>query len=240
VKIHLQHHSIKTSGTCLALLLLMLWAISCNQTNTDPVDVYQYYPLELGRYQIYQVKETVYSAGQKNPVITSWQEKDQVDRISSNSNDVTTYIVARYKRVTSVDYWQKIKEYSVTKSPDKILTNLDNLTVFSLIFPPSNQIKWNGNTYNNMEVMNYRYQQIGSPSIVDKQTFDKTLTVLERKDTSAINRYVGIKKYALGTGLILDEQTAYEYCQDEDCIGEEIIESGTYKIRTIIESGILQ
>ncbi len=224
----------------LSLSFFILFTLSCDRTDTDPVDAYQYYPLDLGRYQIYQVEETVYSAGQKNPVITSWQEKDEVDRISATKEFETTYIIARYRRNLATDYWQKVKEYTVTKSPDKILTNIDNQTIFSLVFPPDSRIKWNGNLYNNLDAQDYQYTNIDKALTLDKLTFDKTLTVVERRDTSIINRYVGVKIYALGTGLISDEQTAYEYCQDDGCIGSGTIESGTHKTRKIIESGVLE
>jgi hypothetical protein len=212
---------------------------SCDKTETDPVDEYQYYPLSLGQYQIYQVQETTYSAGQPKHVISTWQEKDQVDRISSSSDNVTAFIVARYKRNTTADYWQKFKEFTVTSSPDKILTNIDNQTVFALIFPIDSKIKWNGNRYNNQDAEDFYYQDIHKPTNVDNLSFDKTITVVERRDTSIINRYVGLKKYAVGAGLILDEQTAYEYCQDDKCIGTETIESGTHRVKKIIEFGTL-
>jgi hypothetical protein len=212
---------------------------SCDKNETDPVDEYQYYPLGLGQYQIYQVEETTYSAGQSKPVVATWQEKDQVDRISSSDENTTAFIVARYRRNTSADYWQKFKEYTVTRSPDKVLTNIDNQTIFALIFPIDSRIKWNGNQYNNLDAEDFYYQDIHKPANIDNISFDKTLTVVERRDTSIINRYVGIKKYALGTGLISDEQTAYEYCQDEHCIGSETIESGTHKVKKIIEFGTL-
>lgn len=225
---------------CIIFGLLFIIILSCDKSGTEPIDSYQYYPLDLGRYQIYQVQETIYSAGQKNPIITAWQEKDEVDRISATTENAVTYIIARYKRNTANDYWQKFKEFAVTKSPDKILTNLDNQTVFSLVFPVDYKLKWNGNLYNNLDEQNYQYKDINMPSTVDKLSFEKTLTVVERRDTSIIDRYIGIKKYALGTGLIFDEQTAYEYCQDDNCIGTQTIESGSYKTRKILESGILK
>ncbi len=224
----------------LPFCLLGAFIQSCDQSETNPVDSYQYYPLELGRYQIYQVQETIYSAGQKNPVVTTWQEKDEVDRISSNADPVISYIIARYRRNVPTDYWQKLKEFAVTKSPDKILTNIDNQPILSLVFPPNATIRWNGNTYNTLDDQQYRYMDINQPGSVDKLSFENTLTVVERRDTSIIDRYIGIKKYALGAGLILDEQTAYQYCQDDDCIGEGIIESGSYKTRKIIEFGLLK
>ncbi|CAG5007073.1 hypothetical protein DYBT9275_03958 [Dyadobacter sp. CECT 9275] len=220
--------------------ILLTFFQSCENSKTEPLDTYAYYPLEIGRYQIYEVQETVYSSGQKDPVVTTWQEKDEVDRIASSGDNVTTYVVTRYKRNSADSYWLKFKEYTVTKSPDKILTSIDNQTVFSLAFPADSKVKWNGNLYNDGDARNYTYQNIGKPLQLGDLRYNHTLTVLERKDTSIIDRYVGIKTYALATGLILDEQTAFQYCQDDDCIGMDIIESGTYRVKKILETGIAE
>ena len=233
----IRKNSFRSITKLLPLLVLLVLAESCSNDSTDPVNVYDYFPLELGRYQIYDVKEEVYAAGNKNPVIRTYQEKDEIERMSTDAQGISTYIFSRSSRNTSADYWLKVKEFSVTKYPDKLLTNIDNQTFFSLVFPIDGNMTWNGNTYNNLDSQDYRYQEINKPTNVGTLTFDKSLTVLERKDTSIVDRYVGIKQYGLGVGLISDEQTAYQYCQDDDCIGSEIIESGTHKTRKIVDFG---
>ncbi|WP_025763177.1 hypothetical protein [Dyadobacter tibetensis] len=213
-------------------LAATLW--SCEKENTAPIDHYAYYPLEIGSSQTYQVDETIYSAGQKDPVIKTWQEKDEVNRITERTEFTTTYIVSRYQRNTPNDYWQKVKEFAITKSPDKLLTNLDNQTIVSLVFPVDPNLRWNGNLYNNQDERKYRYESIHQPLTLGELSFDNSLTVVERRDSSFINKYVGVKKYALGVGLVSDEQINIEYCQDTDCIGDYIIESGSLKTRTIL------
>jgi hypothetical protein len=217
---------------CMAVLL------ACDTSTTEPVDTYEYFPLEVGRYAVYQVKEEIYSSGQANPVVKNTQEKDEIEEVSTNSEGIPTYTLSRSTRNSSSDYWQKVKEFTVQKFPDKILTSIDNQTFFSLVFPVDERIKWNGNTYNNLEPREYHYENINAAGTIGTQNFEKILTVVERKDTSIINKYVGIKQYGLGIGLISDDQTNFEFCQREDCIGTGKIESGTRKTRQIIEYGI--
>lgn len=222
----------------LPVLIILMVSQSCNNDSAAPVNVYDYFPLEVGRYQIYDVKEEIYSSGQKEPVVRSYQEKDEIERMSTDAEGISTYIFSRSTRNAASDYWQKVKDFSVQEFPDKILTTIDNQTFVSLVFPIDFKVTWNGNLYNNLDVENYRYERINIANKVNNQAFNNTLTVLERKDTSLVNRYTGVKLYAMGTGLISDEQTAYQYCQDEDCIGSETIESGTHKTRLITEYGI--
>lgn len=218
------------------LLLISMAAFSCDPKTTEPVDDYNYFPLEVGRYLIYQVQEEVYSTSQKDPVVKTWQEKDEVIKVETNEN-ISTYTLSRSSRNNATEYWQKVKEFTVQKYPDKILTNIDNRTYFSMAFPVDPNLEWNGNSYNDLDGEDYHYQNINAPASIEAQSFDKTLTVEERRDTSIINRYIGVKQYALGVGLISDDQTAVELCQNENCIGSGQIESGTHKVRKIMEFG---
>ncbi|MCE7065322.1 hypothetical protein [Dyadobacter sp. CY326] len=226
------------SRSAIFATLLVATLFSCKKDKTEPVDSYDYYPLEIGRYAIYEVQEEIYSAGQANPVKKSWQEKDETDRMATDENGIPTYTFARSRRNTDKESWQKVKEFTAQKFPDKLLTNIDNQTFFSMAFPVDPNVTWNGNSYNNADAQEYHYENLGKPIQVGSQSFDKALVVVERKDTSIINRYIGIKQYGLGVGLIFDDQTAFELCQTEECIGSGKIESGTHITRKIIEYGI--
>jgi hypothetical protein len=219
------------------VLLTMITAFSCDPKTTEPVDDYNYFPLQAGRYLVYQVQEEVYSTSQKDPVIKTWQEKDEVIKVETTEG-ISTYTFSRSSRNNTSEYWQKVKEFTVQKYPDKILTNIDNRTYFSMAFPVDPNLEWNGNSYNDLDEENYHYQNINKPASLDAQSFDNTLTIEERRDTSIINKYIGVKQYAHGVGLISDEQTAFELCQNESCIGSGKIESGSHKVRRIIEYGI--
>ncbi|WAC11828.1 hypothetical protein [Dyadobacter pollutisoli] len=218
-------------------IIMTVIGFSCKDSDTDPVDVYEYYPLTVGNYTVYEVKEEIYSSGQAGPVKKTWQEKDEIEKVVSNAEGISTYTFSRSTRNTPADYWQKVKEFTVQKYPDKLLTNIDNQTFFSMAFPVDSRLKWNGNTYNNLEAEDYHYENVNQPVMIGTQSFDRSLTVVERKDTSIINRYIGIKQYGLGVGLISDDQTSFELCQNEDCIGSGKIESGAHKSRKILEFG---
>jgi hypothetical protein len=228
----------KSLISVLSLVMIITVAnISCKKGDKDPVDIYEYYPLTVGGYTIYEVKEEIYSSGQAGPVKKTWQEKDEIEKVVSNAEGISTYTFSRSTRNTSTEYWQKVKEFTVQKYPDKLLTNIDNQTFFSMAFPVDSRLKWNGNSYNNLEAQDYHYEDVNQPVLIGTQSFDRSLTVIERKDTSIINRYIGIKQYGLGVGLISDDQTSFELCQNEECIGSGKIESGTHKSRRILEFG---
>ncbi|MDR6803517.1 hypothetical protein J2Y45_000787 [Dyadobacter sp. BE34] len=221
----------------ITILAIASIAFSACDDTTDPLDPYDYYPLEIGHYIVYDVNQEVYSAGQTAPVVTKWQEKDEVDRVASDSAGIVTYVIARSTRNSTADYWQKVKEYTIHKYPDKLLTNIDNQPFLSLTFPIDSRTTWNGNSYNNLEKQDCYYEPGFKSVKIGEQSFDNVLTVVERSDTSIINKYVTIKQYGVGVGLISDDQTAFEFCQNDDCIGSGKVESGNHKTRKIIEFG---
>ncbi|TLV00732.1 hypothetical protein [Dyadobacter luticola] len=219
------------------LAFICAFALSCKNDSTEPVDYNEYYPLKVGWYGIYDVREEIYSTSQKDPEIKVRQEKDEINDVKMNADGSSTYTFSRSTRATSSDYWQKVKEFTVQKFPDKLLTNIDNQTFFTLVFPIDNRINWNGNSYNNLDAQEYHYEDVGQSVTIAEQTFHNSLTVVERQDSSIINKYTGIKKYGLGVGLLSDEQIDFELCQSDECIGSGKVESGTKKTRKIVEFG---
>lgn len=221
-----------------AFVILSLFA-SCDNSNVDTIDPNRYGVLKEGNYIIYDVREENYSAGKNEPDVSSWQEKDQVVNLSQESENSTVALVARYKRNNESDYWTKVKEFRIVRSPDKLLTTIDNESFLSLVFPLDARVSWNGNQYNNRDAEDYRYEDIDQPFNIAQQDFGNTLTVIERQDSSIINKYSGIKKYALDVGLVYDDQVSFEYCQTQECLNSDIrqVESGYHRTRTVKQFG---
>jgi len=232
------------SSACLSIFFTLLIQ-SCNSPGTDPVNPYDYFPVEIGRYQIYQVDEAVYSAGQKIPVLKTWQEKNEIVRVNKDSSGKQIFIVSISIRKNASEYWIKNKEYSVSATPDKIVINLDNQLLTPLVFPYDLRVKWDGYQYFNLDDDDPRYgslhhyEKINEPLTIDSIKFKNTLKVSERNDTTSQAQYnLGFKYYASGIGLVADEQTDFEYLQENgNFVGYRTIGSGTKRIRKILEYG---
>ena len=238
---------VKLSAVIIALITL-IGIQSCSTTDTDPIAPYDYYPVQLGQYKIYQVDEDVYSSGSRVPVKKSWQERDELTNISDDGSGNKVYIFSRSTRNTAAQSWQKIKEFSVRHFSDRVIVNLDNEVFLPLVFPYDNKINWDGYQYFNMDDQDPRYgadhhyENINQPLDINNQNFDKTIKVSERSDTTGQAQFrLGFKIYANGVGLIADEQTDFDYLQENgEFIGYRTIGSGTKRIKKIIEFGVLQ
>ncbi|TDE18550.1 hypothetical protein [Dyadobacter psychrotolerans] len=236
------------AATVLFAVLAVLAVQSCSTSDTDPIDPYDYYPVQLGQYKIYQVDEDVYSTGSRVPVTKKWQEKDEVTSVSEDASGNKTYIFSRSTRNTAAQSWQKIKEFSVQHFADRVVVNLDNEVFLPLVFPYNSTINWDGYQYFNMDDQDPRYgsehhyENINQALTVNNLNFDKTIKVSERSDTTGQAQFrLGFKVYASGVGLVADEQTDFDYLQENgEFIGYRTIGSGTRRIKRIIESGVLE
>jgi hypothetical protein len=245
VKIHARYLKAPVSNFGAQIFLLMVFALqSCGDDNVDPIHSYDYYPVKVGQFSIFEINQVIYSLGQKDSVVTKWQEKDEVTKLLKIDGDVSTFILSRFTRNSSSDTWQKVKEFSIQKFPDKILETLDNEINVPMFFPVTSNLEWDGYMYFNLNENDYRYgyknsyQNVNKPLAVGAISFGNTLMVKERFDTSKTEYKVAQKYYAINVGLISSEQADFEYLQNNgELIGNKVIASGTRKIRRIIAYG---
>lgn len=247
MKIHTRYLKLpgKNFVTQVFLIIVSIFVLqSCHDNDADPINSYDYFPVKVGQFSIFEVNQVVYAMGQKDSVSTKWQEKDEVTKLLKSEHGVQTFILSRFTRNSSSGTWQKVKEFSIQKFPDKIIETLDNEINVPMLFPIDSNLQWNGYMYINLDEKDYRYgyknnyQNINKPLAVGAISFDNTLMVKERFDTSMTYYKVAQKYYALDVGLICAEQADFEYLQDNgDLIGYKVIASGQRKTRKIIAYG---
>lgn len=221
------------------LLLFLFFGVifwGCEPGNPNPISEYDYYPLRLNAPLVYELTETRYAAGNTAPTITTWFERDEAIRRTESLDGFPVFVFARSRRNTSTDVWQKIKEYTVTQYPDKYLVSIDNVTTAPVVFPIRTANVWDLNAYNTRDREDCRYEYVNQERTIGELHFERTVQVSGRNLTNdPIVRYnLGYSQYALGVGLVYDEQTDYDYCQEEHCFGQQQIASGVSTIRKLV------
>jgi hypothetical protein len=98
----------------------------------------------------------------------------------------------------------------------------------------SDNLKWNKNDLNTDNETIISTKNFGN----SYQSFQNTVQVIEKEDSSLINKNVILSIYADKTGLIYKENTSIAYCQStSDCIGSGKIDSGkSFKMKLINSS----
>lgn len=229
--------------------VLLCWLGSCkNGEEVLPDRGYDFFPLQVGNYQIYDVDSSYYSQNIKYPV--AYQLKQTVTDSISNGQGGLTYIISRAKRSTSGQPWQVVDTWSARREDVRAVVNEGNIPFLKLIFPLANGLTWNGNTYNtlggdqycgagNSSCDIYSTENIHkSFTLTSGSSFDDTITVIQSDNTDPIvKRDVRTEVYGKGVGLISKEVTILNYCTTQ-CQGKsQFINTGVVYRQNIIAYG---
>lgn len=209
----------------------------------EPVleDEANYFPLKIGVYQIYDVKET--RIDQINTVELAYQLRTEVTDSFPNQNGGYTYVLTRSKRNTPSLPWTPLNAWSARTDDKHLVVNEENIPYVKLAFPFAEGKSWNGNLMNaqggkencgtTQESCDiYTLEGLSEPFETSTgQSFEKTVTVIQSNDKDVIvGQDVRKEIYALGTGLIYKESTILEYCSVGSCAGkQEVIKGFIYK-----------
>lgn len=224
------------------ILLLFVYVslifTSCNKPDTESTlfEGENYYPLETGRFVIFDVKKYEYTV--LGTIDSSkFQIKEMVgDTISTLDKSKISYKLLRYKRSTSLETWTLDSIWEIWSNSKIIVKNENGQQFIKLSFPLKNGLNWNGNTYNNLEPQNYIVSNLNERLTLGTVYFpDNTLKVTEVLDTNKISRVINKEYYAKNVGLIYREVQNLQF--DQEHIGEYKITSGIKYFQTVSSYG---
>ena len=206
-------------------LLIVLGVASCQQMEEFPSDLgLEYQPLEVGLTWTYQVDETIYF-GENDRESDNYFLKDHVFNSYQNEAEGTVYIIQRSKSSNRSE-WKNTLTYSLRRENNFLLRKLDNEIIIPLKFPVQQNSTWDGNLFNTHTedlymadfVNRHPVGQLNFNNVVrvEQETQDDLITIRD-------NRY---EYFAKGVGLIESYYEVLGYCSRNDCLGEQIIESG--------------
>jgi len=224
------------SRSLLAVLVYSLLLAGCQSSTTDPVTSgYEYFPLETGRYVIYDVQKQQYSQT-TTPILQTYQLKEVIGAAYTDATGQPTYRLMRYRRSTDNQPWQADSVWSARLVNNEAIRTENGLDFVTLMFPVSDHISWNGNRRNAGEPDNYEARNVGQPYRVQDKQFDQTVTVMAQNDSTLVSQDKRLNVYARQVGLIYKERTQLQFCTaTPTCTGTHQIEYGIryiYRIRT--------
>ena len=121
-------------------ILLLVFVVSCNKQTVEDFDVdfgYDYFPLEVGKYLIYESDSIIYDpiAEGTEVLITKTFVKEAItDTVVDNSGN-TWYTVERSERKDPEGSWVLKRILWLSRTESQALRNEDNLRLISMIFP---------------------------------------------------------------------------------------------------------
>lgn len=219
--------------------------IACNKSeienpnSTSNMSV-SYYPNNVGKYIIYEVKKINYKFSEPADC-TFYQLKEVladtfVDLENKKAYKLERFI--RYKRKSAflqpnVDSTWKIDSvWNARITTKHILVYENNVPFVKLTFPLAVNKSWNGNLYNNIEPENYKVIETKLTSSA-KISWENSVTIMHKNDSSAINMDLRYEIYSQKIGLVYVKKLIYDdACKfnfdGKPCIPGDKIANGIY------------
>lgn len=210
------------------LLLFIIVLIAACKDETEPLISdynYDYFPLKIGKYWVYEVDSIYFSEG------TSGIRKDTVkiqareailDRFVDEKGD-TIYKVERYERKQANESWKIKKVFTLNRNRTQAIRTEDNLRFVKLTFPLDRNSRWTSTAFvpdglslvfgSGIEVFKYwqsSVEALDEPQTLGNLKFDKTALVMQANRKNIITEYRVVKEvYAKGIGLVESEWLIY-------------------------------
>lgn len=237
-----------------SILSVLLFA-SC-KTESDDFDRdfhFDYYPLEVGNYWVYQVDSTIYDPTGDTLISHSHSFlKEVVQDTFTDLTGNTIYRIEQFKRSADSLPWIINKVIAASIADNKAIRLEDNFRFIKLTFPLRKNNSWDGNVYfdpsakvtvagETLEIFkswSYRVLNIGEPDTIGGNYFPEIATIQNADNENLIELRQAHEKYAKEIGLIYRELWILDTQCIEDCIGmawEEKAEKGFILKQTIID-----
>ena len=217
------------------LYSVVLLVLSCNETKeVGPENLgYDYYPIELGQYRIYEVEEINYKLIGFD---TSHYQLRETIIDSIKSEDQTNYLIRRDKRDTAIDEWETDSVWTFTQTDRYLAITENNVPFIKLTFPVSSGKEWDGNSLNSKSERFYYYQAMDSTIVDSIAQDDHIRMIIEDIPRNVVNQDERSEVYIKGLGLVHKYYTTLQFCTTNcDELGQ--ILSGRFLDQLLIEAG---
>lgn len=192
-----------------SILLVLAGAMlisSCSKDNSDtatPVDLgYNYFPQDTGLTRYYAADSTFWDAnnnGQQGNV--SFEIKEVVSSIFNDAQNRPTMRIERYRKDQNGNWviWKVLSDNRTSTTAER---TIDNVRYIKLTFPTKVGATWNGNSFNTYDAQEYQITDENISEVINGNSYEKTLVVLQNDYFDAIHQEYAEEKYADNIGLI--------------------------------------
>lgn len=216
-------------------LLFMLLISGCDrQIEESSKDFgFDFQPLEKGLFWIYKVDETLYF-GENDAENSQFFYRDLIRDFYLNAENEQVFIVERSKSTNQIN-WIKTKEFTLLRKGFSLIKTQDNQAIISLVFPPELGKSWNGNGFRNDVEDEFVIDDAINSASANSASVIRVLQ--EESDDLITFRDNRFELYEKGKGLVEKYEEVLTYCSRNDCLGDQLIDSGKKVKMEMIEYG---
>jgi len=204
-----------------SIVVAMLFLFSsCKNNKYEDVlaaKQYEYQPLAIGNYTIFDVDSTHYNFINPSTQQTDTFHFQQMEKITDTMYDNEgrlNYRFELFRRADASAAWRLWKVWYGLTTSTTFERQEDDLRFAKLIFPPTADVHWNGNKYVPATDSNvfklylnwdYHYTAIGAPVTIGTNSFTECVFVSQVDEENLIDKKLSKEIYAKNVGLVYKE-----------------------------------
>ena len=230
-----------------AVFIVLLSAVTgCakKEISAPPDAGYDYYPLAIGRFSIFETDSVVYQEIPKDTIHYRYLIKEVLSDTFTDTEGRTAWRMERYikHQTTGSSFdslpWTIKDVWMVNADKFKVQVVEENVRRTKLIFPVANGRRWNGNASNSEPASDCFYESAGQPDQVGQTKYDQAVRVVRRDFRTLISYELECEKFARGKGMVYRE---YRELFSNNIVSqlsvEQRIEKGVVFTQTLVASG---
>ncbi len=221
--------------------ILLLFGCSIGNLENDPKYIgWNYFPLDSGSYRIYHVTDISYQLGGVTDT-SKYLLKESITGPFDNLEGTVSFRISRKVKPIDGKNWEQDSIWWAKKDMKTAIVVENNIPIIKLVFPLEENKSWDANSVNVLEEDTYILRNVGM-TFTDTSgigaSYDKTVIIeQENINENIIYRDQQTEIYAENIGLVYKERIFLNYCDEDDCRGQNIIDTGTDFRMVIIENG---
>ncbi len=223
----------------LALLFFVLLA-SCTRDEVSPILFgTTYYPITPGHYVIYKVKRITYNELADNE-LEEFERKEVIVGPFTDASGREVHRLELFARADASEPWRMDSVWTVRKEPARLVRVENNEPFVRLVFPAHDGATWNGNALNDFPAETFRAEVPDAPFSLAAGSFSRPIRVVQRQDSSIVNRDVRFEVYAEGVGMVYRKIEVYQYVNNflSPFYGLDSITGGLFVEQTALSWGV--
>lgn len=221
------------------IIIALISLVACTESTVDPIDVQrgeEFFPLKIGLYFEYQVEQLEYLIS-GDAVAEDYFLREEVTESFTSGID-SVFVMRRFTRASVDDSWEPFNTWQIRKSSQNVTVSEENTPFIKIVFPIQAGNSWDGNAQNGLDEDVYVMDSLYSVYVLNDVQFDSTLTVIQNDNQDFIvEQDRRFEIYGFGIGLVYREEQLLQYCTDDDCLGQQIIETGNVYRQRLMDYG---
>lgn len=209
--------------TVAVLAVLMLSYCTDKKTILETPALAEYFPLVPGKHITYRLDSTALTQFGRDTTVRSYRVRDEVEAAITDATGRPAYrVVRRMSNAAGTAPFVPSHTFMAVKNGEDWIEWVENnLRFMKLRFPIREGFEWKGNSFIETGTLGspvrflagwtYRYLNIGQPATIGGNTYDNTITVLQRDESIPEGPFnpqffkqidYSIEIYAAGVGLV--------------------------------------